>query len=203
MKFLILVGFCAVAAYAAPVAEEVTSALARAEDLIKTTQKIIADHKANNRAHLLDNIEYQLARFEKVAHDLEGVKAMASEVDAAKEMATLTNKLDFFEARLNEELSFVEDVYKNAHASGRTTDELLAYATTLLGEAKKAVARFAQDSEHSDAEIQIHSEIFQVQMLYNALNYKSATLGPVAATLEEEALVLHERSLFRLIQLLQ
>lgn len=229
MKLFLVVAFCVATAYgkyifwiiasfwnwlwfsfsftkAAPATTDVSAVLTKAQDLITQTQQIISGHKEHNRGHLLSNLEYQLARFQKVEYDLKVLSQLVPAPESvAKDIQNLENKLGYFEDRLGEELAFVEDVYKSSAATGaKSPNELLDYALALMMEAKAAVAKFAQAKEHSEAELQIHSELFQVKMLYNELNHMAVTsiLGESGTKLLEEQLVVHERSLHRLILLL-
>ena len=124
---------------AALVAKDIDVLIARGEQQLAEAQKLVADHRNNNRSHLLSSIEYEIRELQETLAQLK-----AEDRNATRR----THQINMYEEDLlrseniiGEELDFVEEVYRNYQASNRTANEFVEYGERLIAEGKAEIAK--------------------------------------------------------------
>lgn len=194
MKHLFLIAaLCAVTVLGLePFSKDVDGLIERGKYLIEETNKIIAEHQANERGHLLMQVHSELADIERLVKELGQLEAKANTTSYIRlRFNLLEEQLLHSEHRLDEELDFLYEVYKNHNATSKNSDELLEYGAVLIKEAQKKLDEVKTGGLSFPEIPVIVNEVEQIEKLLTQVE----AVGSSVTANDEHILARHEFSL--------
>src|SRR5699024_6162817 len=103
---------------AALVAKDIDVLIVRGEEQLVEAQRLVANHRNNNRSHLLFTVENEIRDLQEIL-----AKLKAEDKNATRRTYMLNQYEEMLlhsENRIGEELEFVEEVYRNHNAANKT-----------------------------------------------------------------------------------
>ena len=178
-------------------AKDIDALIERAEKQLVEARKLVADHKNNNRGHLIDAVEREIKELESVQAQMKTLQKNVTK--RTSEINNLEERLLNLENRIGEELAFVEEVYASHNATNRTANELVELGQKLVAQAKPQIDRY-QDHSHYVVQL-LEDEVKGIEQAIKTVQTHPSTSREFNDA--EESLVRHEKTLQALLFRLQ